>query len=87
MTAIPGVAVHDLGREKSGIVSFSKQSEAPDALVARMAGAGVNIHTSTVQSTRIDMEGRGLDEINRLGVHCYNSEAELDRFLELLAAA
>jgi len=85
MVALPGVAVHDLGREKSGIISFSVAGTTPEAVKASMAEAGINISTSTVVSTRYDMEARGLEAMNRLGVHYYNSEDELARFLEVLA--
>jgi len=85
MAALPGVAVHDLGREKSGIISFSVAGTTPEAVKASMAEAGINISTSTVVSTRYDMEARGLEAMNRLGVHYYNSEDELARFLEVLA--
>jgi len=40
-----------------------------------------NVTTSTVDSTRFDMEARGLTEIVRASVHYYNDEAEVDRFL------
>ena len=46
---------------------------------------GINITTSGQASTRIDMERRGLALINRLGVHYYNSEEEVDRFIEAIA--
>ena len=38
--------------------------------------------TSTVASTRFDMEARGLNEVVRASVHYYNDEAEIARFCE-----
>ncbi len=84
LAEIAGVAVHDLGLEKSGIVSFSLTGIDANEVKARLAAAKVNIHTSSTSSTRIDMAGRGLELINRLGLHYYNSEAELERFLGLI---
>ena len=47
---------------------------------------GINISTTSVASTRLDLEARGIPLMNRLGVHYYNSEAELDRLIEALDA-
>ncbi len=84
LAALPGVVVHDLGRVKSGIVGFSVGDRDPLAVKAQLAEQGINITTSGQASTRIDMERRGLALINRLGVHYYNSEAEVDRFIEAI---
>ncbi len=78
---LPGVVVHDPGRNKCGIVSFTIGDIDPFEVKARMAAAGINITTSSAASTRIDMEDRNLALVNRLGVHYYNSEEELDRLL------
>ena len=40
----------------------------------------MNVTISTVESTRFDMEARGLNEIVRASVHYYNDEAEIERF-------
>ncbi len=82
LDALPGVQTHDLGAEKSGIISFSVDGVNPDEVASRLAADKINISTSTVFSTRVDMEQRGIDAFNRMGVHYYNSEDELDRFLE-----
>jgi len=84
LDAISGVQTHDLGVEKSGIVSFSVQNVHPDEVKARMAAEKINISTSTVFSTRADLEPRGIPIYNRLGVHYYNSEAEVDRFINVI---
>ena len=50
-----------------------------------MTPLGVNIWTSSQSSSLIDMQRRGLDEVVRASVHYYNTEAEIDRFLALVA--
>ncbi len=50
-----------------------------------MTPLGVNIWTSATSSTRIDMEQRELTDVVRSSVHYYNTEAEIDRFCELVA--
>ena len=47
-----------------------------------LAARSINVTTSTVASTRFDMEARGLHEIVRASVHYYNDEAEITRFCE-----
>ncbi len=84
LAALPGATVHDQGVEKCGIVSFTLPGQDPHALKAAMAAEGININTSGAASTRLDMEARGLALVNRLGVHYYNSEAEIDRFFKLI---
>ena len=83
LSAIPGAQVHDLGAQKCGIVSFTLPGKTPDEVEQATSAQRINLSTSSVASTRFDMAGRGLDMVNRLGVHYYNSEAEIARFLEL----
>ncbi len=84
MAALPGVTVRDLGLEKSGIISFSAGTAPPAQVKAAMAAAGINISTSSAHSTMQDMHHRGITEMNRMGLHYYNTEAELERFMDCL---
>ena len=84
LAALPGVVVRDRGVRKSGIVSFSVGRRDPFAVKAALAAQGINISTTSLSSTRLDLEARGIAAMNRLGVHYYNSEAELDRLLAAL---
>jgi cysteine desulfurase / selenocysteine lyase len=84
MAALPGLVVQDLGLEKSGIISFSVGDAPPEQVAGAMAAAGINISTSSARSTMQDMHRRGITVMNRMGVHYYNSEAELDRFMDCL---
>src|SRR3546814_695436 len=86
LAALPGVAVQDRGARKSGIVSFSIAGRDPKAVKAALAAQGINLSTTSLASTRLDLEARGIPLMNRLGVHYYNSEAELDRLVAALAA-
>jgi len=78
--AIPGVVVRDLGARKGGIVTFTVEGWDPTTVRERLANRNVNVTTSTVASTRYDMEARGLDSVVRASVHYYNSENEVERF-------
>ena len=86
MSKISGVTIRDIGTKKSGIISFSVRDEDPNMVLSKLAVVGINISVSGAGSTLLDMQQRDIAIMNRLGVHYYNTDAELDRFLECLAA-
>jgi selenocysteine lyase/cysteine desulfurase len=79
---IPGVTVRDIGAEQCGIVTFTADGIEARQMKQVLAARSINVTTSTVTSTRFDMEARGLHEIVRASVHYYNDEAEIERFCE-----
>jgi cysteine desulfurase / selenocysteine lyase len=81
LAALPGVRVHDQGRERCGIVTFTAQGREPAALMAALAARGINVDTSSPAGALLDMRARGLTQLVRASVHYYNSEAELERFV------
>ena len=86
LSAIRGVTVHDLGRKKGGIVSFTKDGLGADAIKSALAARKINVSVSGASSTLYDMSARGLRELIRASVHYVNSTAELHRLVEAIAA-
>ena len=86
LATIPGVTVRDLGEVRGGIVTFTHDAVAADAIQAALHARRINVTTSSVASTRFDMEERGLDALVRASVHYYNDEAELARFTDVVRA-
>ena len=86
LAAIPGVTVRDLGRTRSGIVTFTHDRLAPDAIKAALAARAMQVTVSTITSTRLDMTARGLTAVVRASPHYYNSEDEVARFAAAVAA-
>jgi selenocysteine lyase/cysteine desulfurase len=80
LSALPGVTVRDRGRERCGIVTFDLRSRGALEIRDALLGRGVNVSVTTVTSTRLDMEARGLEALVRASVHYYNTEDEVDRF-------
>lgn len=84
LAQIAGVRVLDQGRLRCGIVSFAPGTADPEAVMHALRRQGINISTSSTASTRLDMEHRNLRHICRAGVHYYNDEREVGRFLAAL---
>jgi cysteine desulfurase/selenocysteine lyase len=79
---VKGVTVQDLGRVRSGIVTFTCQGHAAGEVMQRLKEQGIAVRVSERSSTRIDMERRGLEELVRASVHYYNTEEEIERLCE-----
>lgn len=84
LAEIPGVTVTDIGASKCGIVTFTKTGIDAPALRAALRAQNINVSNSTINSTRIDMERRGLKDILRASVHYYNTEEEIERLCAAL---
>lgn len=85
LAALPGVAVHDLGRERCGIVTFTVPGMTAREASARLRAQGINTSVSTAPFARWDMEPRGLGELVRASPHAYNTEEECRRFIGAVA--
>jgi len=80
LATVSGVTVHDLGRARSGIVTFSSTTLDAGSLRQRLSAQGINVSISVPNSTFLDAEDRGLPEMVRASVHYYNTQAEVNRF-------
>ncbi|MHA6631432.1 aminotransferase class V-fold PLP-dependent enzyme [Pseudonocardia sichuanensis] len=84
LSELPGVRVHDIGRERCGIVTFTTVDMPPLQVKELLAGHGVNVSVTRAPSTRLDMEARGLEELVRASAHYYNADADLDLLCRIL---
>ncbi|MEV0912459.1 aminotransferase class V-fold PLP-dependent enzyme [Streptomyces hokutonensis] len=85
LDAVPGVTTYDLGRQRCAIVT-AKVDALPSAdVAAALAAHGVNVTTTDPVHTQFDTEERQVHPLVRLSPHYYNTEAELDRAVELFA--
>lgn len=86
LAGIEGVTVHDKGRRKGGIVTFTLAGETPEQTKLRLAESGINVSVSAASSARIDLPHRGLEAVVRASLHAFNSEAEIERFVKALGS-
>lgn len=87
LTDLPGFTPRDLGIQKSGIVTFTHRDSSAAQLQQWLAGQEkrINVTTSTLRSTLLDMQHRDLPEVSRASLHAYNTEAEIDTMIAALS--
>jgi selenocysteine lyase/cysteine desulfurase len=84
LEAVDGVRVHDQGRRRCGIVTFTVDGVAADDVRRRLSRHGVNTSVTRAGSAQLDLPRRGLPELVRASVHYYNTQDELDRLVAAL---
>ncbi len=84
LAEIPAVSVHDIGKRKCGIVSFSVAGVDADEIETRLRQGGIKVSVSTPNSTLIDATRRQLPEVVRASVHYYNQDSELQALVDLV---
>jgi selenocysteine lyase/cysteine desulfurase len=81
---VPGISITDQGTERSGIVTFVPAAANPQRLRDALGAAGINVSVSPREYTLLDFEARALPDLVRASVHYYNTEQELNLFVERL---
>jgi cysteine desulfurase / selenocysteine lyase len=79
---VKGVTIQDMGRVRSGLVTFTCEGHAAGEVMQGLKEQGIAVRVSDRSSTLIDMERRGLEELVRASVHYYNTEEEIERLCE-----
>ncbi|MBI4519591.1 MAG: aminotransferase class V-fold PLP-dependent enzyme [Gemmatimonadetes bacterium] len=84
LAAIDGVRVLDHGRRLSGIVTVHVAGWEPGGLVAELRRRRINTNASYRQYAVLDFDAKGVDWALRVSPHYYNTDAELDAFVEAI---
>lgn len=79
-----GLAVHDQGIAKCGIVTVTHPRRAASDAVIALRELGVNTSSTFAGSARADMEARDLPPMLRLSVHCTTTSDEIGQAVTLL---
>ena len=84
LSGIPGITVTDEGSTRCAIVTFCCQHRSATELQSLFAAESINVSVSSGSGTLISFQQRGLDEVVRASLHYYNTQAEIDLFIEKL---
>nr|WP_306999365.1 aminotransferase class V-fold PLP-dependent enzyme [Amycolatopsis thermophila] len=82
LSQVPGVTVHDQGRRRCGIVTFSVAGIDAAEVKNHLSAATINTSTTHAESYQYDQEVRRLPAMVRSSVHYYNTEDELRTLVE-----
>lgn len=84
LNEIDGVQVRDSGIEKCGIVTFTVEGKDPQELRNALSKYKIHVWHSVPSAALLDMQARNLSGVVRASLHYFNSESEVDRFIETL---
>ncbi|MBP2477278.1 selenocysteine lyase/cysteine desulfurase [Crossiella equi] len=86
LRALPGVAVHDLGTVRGGIVSFTVDGMADEEVKKALVAQDITLSAGGGQGARLDMNERGFTSFVRASPHYFLTQQQLERFVAAVAA-
>ncbi len=81
---VAGAEVHDLGRTRCGIVTFSLAGRDPHTVKSALHAQGINVSVVGPASALLDATSRDLPPLLRASVHIYNTHDEIDALVNAL---
>ena len=84
LNQMAGVTTHDCGQIQGGIVTFSVAGWQATEIQHNLSAHQINTSTSSPESTLLDAQSRQLPTTVRASLHYYNTEAEIERFCDVL---
>ncbi|WP_168879452.1 aminotransferase class V-fold PLP-dependent enzyme [Rhizobium sp. P28RR-XV] len=87
LRALPGIVIHDLGRNPVSIVSFSVEKRDATTVKAELTQLGYNVSISAPSSTLLDATARHLPAVVRASPHYYNTDDEIESFVRAVASS
>ena len=82
---VTGAIVHDGGRNRCGIVTFTVDGHTPADVAAAARAAGVNVSVTDQAAARLDLGGDRPSGVVRASPHYYNDSDELGRLAEVVS--
>ena len=85
VSEVPGATVRDQGRVQCGITTFTADQMDAASLQSALRAQDINVSVSPPASTRLDADARDLPDLVRASVHYYNTEPEIEHFVDALS--
>ena len=85
LSAVAGVAVHDGGRRRCGIVTFTVTGRTTVEVADAARAAGLNVSVTDRPAARLDLGDGRPEGVVRASPHYYNTDDELDRLAEVVS--
>ncbi|NNF98630.1 MAG: aminotransferase class V-fold PLP-dependent enzyme [Desulfobacteraceae bacterium] len=84
LAEIKGITIADQGVEKCGIVTFTTDRSTPGDIKKILKQKRINVSVSDGSGSLVSFSHRGLKSVVRASLHYYNTETEVDIFMETL---
>ncbi len=84
LSELDTIRITDDGVEKCGIVTFISDISAPSDIKNVLAARKINVSTSKGSGSLVSFNARGLTEVVRASLHYFNTESEIDYFVDAL---
>jgi len=84
LSDLDDITVTDEGIEKCGIVTFTSRSRDADSIKNLLAEKKINVSVSDGSGSLVSFQQRGLKQLVRASVHYFNTEAEIENFVNCL---
>ncbi len=81
-----GIEVYERSENLSGIVTFTRDDEAATVLHQRLLTQSINTSVSRTVNARFDVALDPGKDVNRASIHYYNSEEEIERFVDAVVS-
>jgi len=84
LSQIDGIRLTDDGVEKCGIITFTAEQLEPAAIKQALSKQQINVSTAKGAGSLVSFKKRGLKEVVRASVHYFNTDEEIDHFVNVL---
>ena len=85
LAGVDGVQVRDTAARRCAIVTFTVEGVASGDVVAMAQRAGVIVNESSAAWAALDMDAKHTPTVVRASPHYFNTDAELDRLVDVVA--